>query len=95
MPNLFPFFYTYRTKWKKQAAAQFKMAQRQGLWQAHFLQPAQAFAPFLNTSYCQFPSAALGDKFGELARAQIGENGSTPVDLDDVKSLKMKDENER
>ena len=77
----------FRTKWKKQLTARMKIAQRQGLWPAHYLPSAHAFAPFLSTSYCQLSSAALGDNLSDIARAQVGENGSTPVDLDDNKSL--------
>lgn len=64
-----------------------KIAQRQGLWPAHYLPSAHAFAPFLSTSYCQLSSAALGDNLSDITRAQVGENGSTPVDLEDNKSL--------
>ncbi|XP_054706502.1 homeobox protein MSX-2-like [Uloborus diversus] len=79
-------FQNRRTKWKKQLTARMKIAQRQGLWPAHYLPSGHAFGPFLSTSYCQFTSAALGDNL-DITRGSVGENGNTPTDLDDNKSM--------
>ncbi|KAG8179826.1 hypothetical protein JTE90_020809 [Oedothorax gibbosus] len=76
-------FQNRRTKWKKQLTARMKIAQRQGLWPAHYLPSAHAFAPFLSTSYCQLSSAALGDSL-DINRTS-SDNG--PPDLDDNKSM--------
>lgn len=63
-----------------------KIAHRQGLWPAHYLPSAHAFAPFLSTSYCQLSSAALGDNI-DITRTPVSDNGTAPPDLDDNKSL--------
>ncbi|KAF8764569.1 Homeobox protein ceh-19 like protein [Argiope bruennichi] len=79
-------FQNRRTKWKKQLTARMKIAHRQGLWPAHYLPSAHAFAPFLSTSYCQLSSAALGDNI-DITRTPVSDNGTAPPDLDDNKSL--------
>ncbi|XP_023224419.1 brain-specific homeobox protein homolog [Centruroides sculpturatus] len=44
-------FQNRRTKWKKQMTARMKIAQRQGLWPAHYLASPHAFSPFVGAPY--------------------------------------------
>ncbi|XP_076322106.1 homeobox protein HMX2-like [Tachypleus tridentatus] len=71
-------FQNRRTKWKKQMTARMKIAQRQGIWPAHYLTTSHAFSPFLGPPYI---SPGLGPLQTSPSRMQDPEDPSSALSL--------------